>query len=77
VREQLAGAGWSPVTQVRSRDDDEKVDIYVCMSHEAIIGLAVVASGKRKFTILNVVGSLDPQKLARIEDRFGLPQLPR
>ncbi len=72
VRAQLASPDWSPLAQIRSRRDDEKVDIYVCMSNEKVSGLALVASGRREFTIINVVGSIDLQKLPVLERRFGL-----
>lgn len=75
VRAQLSAPEWSPLAQVRSHRDGENVDIYVCMSNEKIAGLALIVSGPREFTIVNVVGSLDPQKLATLEKRFGLRHL--
>ncbi len=77
VREQLAAAGWNPLAQIRSHRDSEKVDVYVCMSNDTVTGLAVIASDRRKFTILNVVGSIDPQKLGALGARLGLPDLAR
>jgi hypothetical protein len=75
VREQLSATGWSPLAQIRSHRDAERVDVYVCMSHEKITGLAVVASDRRRFTIVNVVGSIDPAKLGKLGERFGVPDL--
>ncbi len=72
VRAQLTAPDWSPLAQIRGRRDDEKVDIYVCMSNEQISGLALVASGRREFTIINVVGTIDPRKLPVLERRFGV-----
>ena len=77
VREQLSSSGWNPLAQIRSHRDDERVDVYVCTTHDRVSGLALVASGRRKFTIVNVVGSIDLQKLATLEDRFGLRGLAR
>jgi hypothetical protein len=77
VREQLSSPGWNPLAQIRSHRDDERVDVYVCTTNDRVSGLAVVASGRRKFTIVNVVGSIDPQNLATLEDRFGLPDVAR
>jgi hypothetical protein len=76
VRRQLSGPGWLPVAQIRERHGDahaEDVDVFVAMEEDTIQGLAVIASGPRQFTIVNVVGKLDPEMLAQIEDRFGLP----
>lgn len=72
VRAQLSAPEWSPVAQVRSAREGEKVDISLCMSGEKISGLALVASSPRTFTIINVVGAIDLQKLATIERRFGV-----
>lgn len=77
VREQLSSPGWNPLAQIHSQRDDENVNVYVCMANDKISGLAVVASAPRKFTIVNVVGSLDPHKLALLEDQIGLPDLAR
>ena len=77
VRAQLSAPDWSPVAQLRSRPDGEKVDIFVCMSHEKVSGLVLLASGRREFTIINVVGSIDLQQLATVERRFGVADLAR
>lgn len=75
VRAQLSEPGWMPLAQVRQRHDEvEDVDIYVSMENDQINGLAVVASCPRKFTIVNIVGTIDPEKLAEVEDRFGIPE---
>jgi hypothetical protein len=74
VRAQLVQPGWTPLAQIRQRHDDvEDVDVYVSTENDKINGLAIVATCPRKFTIVNIVGSIDVAKLAAIEDRFGLP----
>ena len=75
VRAQLSGPGWSRLTQVRTQRDGEKVDIFVCMTNDKVSGLAVIVSGRREFTIINVVGSLDLHQLGKLEQHFGLPHL--
>jgi hypothetical protein len=75
VREQLSGPEWSRLTQVRQADG-EKVDIYVCMTNDKVSGLAVIASDRRNFTIVNVVGSLDLHQLGKLGQHFGLAHLP-
>ncbi|MGH8137629.1 MAG: DUF4252 domain-containing protein [Steroidobacteraceae bacterium] len=77
IRAQFSASEWRPLAQIHSHRDDESVEVYVCMANEKVSGLAVVASGPRELTIVNVVGSIDPQKLAVLEDRFGLPNLAR
>jgi predicted P-loop ATPase len=73
VRAQLSQPGWSPLAQIRQRlDDVEDVDVYVSTENDKVTGFAIVATCPRKFTIVNIVGSIDVEKLAAIEDRFGL-----
>jgi hypothetical protein len=76
VRAQLTSPGWSPLAQVRQRTQGEDVDVYVSLDHDKVNGLAVVASSARKFTIVNIVGTIDPSKLAILQDRLGLPGRP-
>jgi hypothetical protein len=75
VRAQLTAPGWSPLAQVRQRAKGEDIDVYVSLDHDKMNGLAIVASSARKFTIVNVVGTIDPSKLAIVRDRLGLPGL--
>jgi hypothetical protein len=75
VRKQLAAPGWSAIAQVRKREDKENVDVFICSEGEKILGLAVIASGLRSFTIVNVIGSIDIDKLARLEGQFGIPKV--
>ncbi len=75
VRRQLSAPGWQQLVGVRSRKEQSKVDIYICMDRGKANGLAIIASEPRKFTIVNIVGSIDLQKLHRLEGKFGIPGL--
>jgi hypothetical protein len=75
VRKQLTGPGWSALVQVRKRDPQEDVDVYVNMEDDKVKGLAVIASEPREFTIVNIVGSIDIDKISRLEGQFGIPQV--
>ena len=75
VRKQLAAPGWSALAQVHRRDDQEDVDVYVNTDGDKILGLAVVASEPRSFTIVHIVGNIDIDKLAKIEGEFGIPRI--
>lgn len=75
VRKQLTGPGWSPLVQVHKRDDNEDVDVYVCLEDDKVKGLAVIASEAREFTIVNIIGTIDLEKIAQLEGQFGIPKL--
>ena len=75
VRKQLSAPGWSPLVQVHRNDRQENVDIYVNMEGDQVQGLAIIASEPREFTIVNVVGTIDIDKIGRLEGQLGIPQL--
>jgi len=75
VRSHLQKSGWAPVVQVRDRKQDEDVDIFISVDDDKVTGLAIVASEPRELTIVNIVGSVDLQKLHQLEGRFGVPKL--
>ena len=39
------------------------------------LGLAIIASEPREFVIVNIVGSIDLEKLHELEGKFGVPEL--
>lgn len=75
VRKQLIGPGWSALAQVHRRQSQEHVDVFLNTSEGRILGIAVIASEPRSFTIVNVVGNIDIDKLARLEGEFGIPRV--
>jgi hypothetical protein len=77
VRRQLSRGGWTALVQSRKRHTREDVDVFVRMVGDRIEGLAVVASEPREFTIVNVVGHIDIDKVAKLEGQFGIPKVTR
>ena len=75
VRRQLSAPGWSALVQAHKRDPKEDVDVYVCAENDRILGLAVIASDPRSFTIVNIIGNIDIDKLAKLEGKFGIPKV--
>lgn len=75
VRKQLSAPGWQRLVEVRSRKEQAHVDIYVSLDRNKANGLAIIASEPREFTIVNIVGSIDLQKLHQLEGQFGIPKL--
>ena len=75
VRKQLSAPGWSRLVEVRSRKEQANVDIYISVSGNKALGLAIIATQPREFTIVNIVGSVDLDKLHKLEGKFGVPKL--
>ena len=72
VRDQLSAPGWTQLAQVRKRNKAQEVDIYMALEGDHANGFAIVASEPRKFTILNIVGSIDLEQLARLHRQMDL-----
>src|SRR5262245_1085583 len=58
VRKQLSAPGWTQLAQVHKRSKAQDVEIYIALTDDQAKGFAIVASEPRKFTILNIVGSI-------------------
>ena len=79
VRQQLSAPGWQRLVQVHNKEQ-ANVDIYISIEQGSVDrgranGLAIISSRPREFTIVNIVGSIDLQKLHRLEGKFGVPKL--
>ena len=74
IRTQLRGPGWTRLVNVMSKKEGN-LEVYLLMNGEQIGGLAVLASDVRELTIVNIVGPVDLDKLAKLEGQFGVPDL--
>ena len=72
VRAQLATPGWTQLAQVRKQKQAQEVDVYAALDDERITGFAIIASEPRKFTILNVVGAIDLDQIAKLQRHVDL-----
>lgn len=73
IRSQLSGPDWSRLVQTRDRNTNENTDIYLAVNGAKITGLAIISSEPRKFSIINIVGSIRPEQLAKLQKPLGLP----
>ena len=72
VRAQLAAPGWTQLAQVHKRKAAQDIDIYIALDDDQAKGFAVIASEPRKFTILNIVGAIDLDQLAKLQRHMDL-----
>ncbi|HEU4766304.1 MAG TPA: DUF4252 domain-containing protein [Pyrinomonadaceae bacterium] len=74
IRTQLRTPSWSRLANFTSKKDGN-LEVYLLMTGEKVGGLAVLSSNERELTIVNIVGSVDLEKLAQLEGQFGVPEL--
>ena len=75
VMSQLRGGGWSKVISITSKKDGDNVAVYLLTVGDQIGGLAVVSIEPKEFTVVNIVGPIDLEKLTQLEGSFGVPFL--
>lgn len=75
VTKQLSQQGWQRLVQTHDAKQHTDVDIYLSTTQGKANGLAIISSAPREFTIVNIVGSIDLQKLHRLEGKFGIPKV--
>jgi len=74
IRTQLRGPGWSRLVNVISRREGT-VEVYVLLTGETVGGLAVLHADDKELTVVNLVGPVDLDKLARLEGQLGIPEM--
>jgi hypothetical protein len=75
VRRQLSAPGWSRIVEARSKKENTDVDVFILIEQNKAMGLAIIASEPREFTIVNIVGKIDLADLHNLEGKFGVPDL--
>jgi hypothetical protein len=74
VMSQLRGGAWSKIVGVKSKNGDN-VEVYLMMQGDQIQGLAVISAEPKEFTVVNIVGPVNLEKLSKLEGQFGVPDL--
>jgi hypothetical protein len=75
VRRQLSGGAWTRLMGVRSKRENADVEVYLALDGQKVQGLALVVAGARNLTIVNIVGSIDLERLRKLEGQLGIPKL--
>ncbi|HEX2060327.1 MAG TPA: DUF4252 domain-containing protein [Thermoanaerobaculia bacterium] len=73
IKTQL-GPTWKPLVTVRSKKKDN-VNIYANMRGDNITGLVIIAAEPREFTVVNIDGPIDIERLSDLEGQFGIPHI--
>ena len=74
IRTQLRAPGWTRLVNVTSRKEG-MLEVYLLFNGEQVGGLAVLHTDDKELTVVNIVGPVDIDKLAKLEGQFGVPEL--
>jgi pyruvate kinase len=75
LRTQLNSPGWEKLANVRSRKNNQRVDIYTMFSGDVMSGVAVVISEAKSVAIVNVIGPIDIELLAELGGKLNIPKI--
>jgi len=74
IRTQLRAPGWSRLVNVTSRREGN-IEVYLLLNGDQVGGLAVLSTDNKELTVVNIVGPVDLEKLAKLEGQLGVPEL--
>lgn len=74
IRTQLRGPGWTRLVNVTSKKEG-MLEVYLLFNGDVVGGLAVLHTDDKELTVVNIVGPVDVDKLAKLEGTLGIPDL--
>jgi hypothetical protein len=75
LRSQLNAPGWEKLANVRSRKNNQKVDVYTMFSGDIMSGVAVVISEAKSVALVNMIGPIDIELLTEISGKLNIPKI--
>jgi hypothetical protein len=75
VRGQLKTPEWSRILGYKSAEDGENAEVYIRTENKKVSGVAILSTGTREFTVVNIMGAIDLDSLAALSGHLGLPKL--
>jgi hypothetical protein len=75
IRSQLKNPGWEQLANVRSKKNNQKVDIYTMFTGDVMSGVAVVISEDKSIALVNVIGPIDIDLLVELSGKLNIPDI--
>ncbi len=75
IRSQLNAPGWERLANVRSKKNNQKVDVYTMFTGDQMSGIAVVVSDSKSIAFVNVIGPIDIDLLAEMSGKLNIPKI--
>lgn len=76
LRSQLAAPVWSRMIDIKTRGVEVgDAEVYVAREAGRVEGLALLVVEPKEVTVINIVGTVDIEKLRQLEDAFNLPKI--
>ncbi len=75
IRSQLQSPGWEKLANVRSKKNNQKIDVFTMFTGDVMSGLAVVVSESKSIAVVNVIGPIDIDLLAEMSGKLNIPKI--
>ena len=75
IRAQLNAPGWEKLANVRSKKNNQKVDVYTMFTGDVMSGVAVVVSESKSIAVVNVIGPIDIDLLMEMSGKMNIPKI--
>ena len=75
IRAQLNAPGWEKLANVRSKKNNQKVDVYTMFTGNVMSGVAVVVSESKSIAVVNVIGPIDIDLLMEMSGKINIPKI--
>jgi Domain of unknown function (DUF4252) len=75
LRAPLKEPEWSRIVNVRSKHDNENVEIYFRKDGDKFKGLVIISTEPTELTFVDIVGPIKPEDVMRLGGQFGIPKV--
>ena len=75
IRSQLSAPGWERVANVRSKKNNQKVDVFTMFTGDVMSGVAVVISESKSIAVVNIIGPIDIEMLVELSGKMSIPKI--
>ena len=75
IRSQLNSPGWEKLANVRSKRNNQRVDVYTMFTGNVMSGVAVIVSDARSIALVNVIGPIDIEALVELGGKMNIPKI--
>lgn len=75
IRAQMQNPGWEKLVNVRSKKNNQKIDVFTMFAGDLVSGVAVVVSEAKTIAVVNVVGAIDIDTLVELSGKMNIPKI--
>jgi hypothetical protein len=75
IRAQLNSPGWERLANVRSKRNNQKIDVFTMFSGDTMSGVAVVLTEAKSVALISVIGPIDIDLLAEMSGKMNIPRI--